>query len=96
MIPIKSDGYLKKESLKKYDKFSLGVKFSDLAEANPSDSFEVKTYNPLIDYYKHNGLKKIKECKICHKLFIAEKDKKTCSNRCSRLLEKINKNGKVL
>lgn len=90
------DEYLVQVRLKKYDKFSLGAKFSDLAEANPSDSFEVKTYNPLIDYYKHNGLKKIKECKICHKLFIAEKDKKTCSNRCSRLLEKINKNGKVL
>lgn len=90
------DGYLVQVRLKKYDKFSLGAKFSELAEANPSDSFEVKTYNPLIDYYKHNGLKKIKECKICHELFIAEKDKKTCSNRCSRLLEKINKNGKVL
>ena len=91
-----NDGYLEQVRLKKYDKFSLGAKFSDLAEANPSDSFEVKTYNPLIDYYKHNGLKKIKECKICHELFIAEKDKKTCSSRCSRLLEKINKNGKVL
>ena len=97
--PIKKlvdGGYLKKESLKKYDKFSLGAIFSNLAETNSSDSFEVKTYNPLIDYYKHNGLKKIKECKICHELFIAEKDKKTCSDRCSRLLEKINKNGKVL
>lgn len=90
------EGYLVQERLKKYDKFSLGAIFSNLAETNSSDSFEVKTYNPLIDYYKHNGLKKIKECKICHELFIAEKNKKTCSNRCSRLLEKINKNGKVL
>lgn len=52
-----------------------------------------KDNNPLYKIYKEEG-EQLKECVICEKLFLAEKNRKTCSSKCSRLLELQNKNKK--
>lgn len=53
-----------------------------------------KDNNPLYKIYKEEGAQ-LKECVICGKLFPSEKNRKTCSSKCSRLLELQNKNKKA-
>ena len=49
-----------------------------------------KEKNPLIDLYQYNGERSVKICEVCGRKFFAERNRKTCSNKCSELLRKRN------
>lgn len=85
-------GRIKVEEHRSYFKVAILTKMQGESET----AFYSVNANPLIDYYRHNRLKKIKECKICHKEFIAEGNQKTCGIRCSNRMKLINKNGLVI
>lgn len=49
---------------------------------NPA--YDVIQKNPLIDFYKNNGERKISKCVICRREFIKAGSSITCSDNCSR------------
>ena len=78
-------GYIKQEKLKKYIKISFY-----LPDPDKTKLFCVKEPNPLIDLYQYNGDCSVKICEVCGQKFLAERNRKTCSNKCSELLCKRN------
>ena len=54
--------------------------------------FSVKERNPLIDFYKYNGERKIGSCVICGKEFIKVRNAITCGDVCSKENRKRNNN----
>lgn len=83
-------GLIKIERCKEYDKIYL--LFKDKISGDSKEIFTVKNWNPMLDYYLYTGEAKIKKCEICEKLFIAIGNSKTCSEKCSGVLERKNKN----
>ena len=53
-------------------------KFEKLTEA-----LSVKKKNPLIDFYKYNGERKVEKCVVCGDEFIKMGNKITCCDSCS-------------
>lgn len=78
----------------KYDKiYPLFV--NDIA-SDSEVAFVVKNKNPMFDLYMNDDHNvKVKYCEICGKPFYPERNEKTCSSDCSRVLELMNKNKKV-
>lgn len=61
-------------------------------------AFVAKNSNPMFDLYLYDGVelnKKVKLCEVCGKPYYPERNEKTCSPSCSRLLELENKNKKA-
>ena len=56
--------------------------------------FYAESNNPLLDLWKHNGDRKVRVCKICGREFLVVGNAKTCTDKCSILLKKRNKNKK--
>lgn len=87
---LQKKGYIRIESRQDYDKLYL------LNIPDDSDSeiiFTVISANPLYDLWEKNEDKKIGYCKICGNKFVVTGNTKTCLNeKCSKLLEKMNKN----
>lgn len=54
-------------------------------------AFSISQKNPLVEFYKHNGERKIGECVICGKEFIKVGNMVTCGENCSRENRKRNK-----
>lgn len=54
-------------------------------------AFSVSQKNPLIEFYKHNGERKIRECVICGREFIKIGSAVTCGENCSRENRKRNR-----
>jgi len=54
-------------------------------------AFSVKQWNPLVEFYKYNGERKIGECVICGKEFIKAGNMVTCGENCSRENRRRNK-----
>lgn len=50
----------------------------------------MKSANPLIDLYQYSGDRSVKICEMCGQKFIAKRNLKTCSDKCSELLRKRN------
>ena len=55
-------------------------------------AFPVRQKNPLVDFYKYNGERKIGRCVICGKEFIKIRNAITCGDMCSRENRKRNNN----
>lgn len=55
-------------------------------------AFSVMQWNPLVDFYKYNGERKIGRCVICGKEFIKIRNAITCGDMCSRENRKRNNN----
>lgn len=47
-------------------------------------AFSVNQKNPLVDFYKYNGERKIESCAICGKEFIKVRNAITCGDICSQ------------
>lgn len=56
-----------------------------------NNDFSVKQWNPLVEFYKYNGERKIGECVICGKEYIKVGNMVTCGENCSRENRKRNK-----
>lgn len=84
--------YIKRESLKAYDKIYL----RNVPEEKGQEKivFHAESYNPLVDLWEYNSDRKIKQCEICKRKFVVSGNMKTCSDKCSKILEKRNKNKK--
>lgn len=82
---LEKAGYIKQEKLRKYIKISFY-----LPDPDENQLFYAKEPNPLIDLYQYNGKYKIKICEVCGQKFLSERNRKTCSNKCSELLCKRN------
>ena len=85
---LEKSGQIKQEKLKEYIKISFY-----LPEPDKMKLFCVKSANPLIDLYQYNGNRSVKICEMCGQKFIAKRNRKTCSDKCSELLCK--RNGKI-
>lgn len=85
---LEKSGYIKKEECKKYTKvyFTMNLRKDD------SEIFCVGSYNPLVDLFRYNKDRKTMKCKNCGRWFIASGNTKTCSDECSDLNRKLNKN----
>lgn len=89
---LEKNGYIKQETLQKYDKIYLcGI---PAKTAEDKEIFVSESVNPLLDLWKFNNDRKVKTCEICGKKFLVVGNMKTCSQTCSRKLEKSNKNKK--
>lgn len=76
---------------KEYDK--IYPLFVDNIASDSKTLFTVENRNPMFDLYLNTDLNvKVKHCEICGRPFYPERNGKTCSSECSRLLELINKN----
>lgn len=53
-------------------------------------AYEVIQRNPLIDFYKYNGERKVRQCVICGREFIKAGSAITCSDNCSSENRKRN------
>lgn len=53
-------------------------------------AFSVNQKNPLVDFYKYNGERKIERCVICGKEFIKVRNAITCGDICSKENRKRN------
>lgn len=82
---LEKSGQIKQEKLKEYIKI-----FFYLPEPDKTPLFCVKSANPLIDLYQYNGDRSVKICEMCGQKFIAKRNRKTCSDKCSELLYKRN------
>lgn len=85
---LEKSGQIKQEKLKEYIKISFY-----LPEPDKTPLFCVKSANPLIDLYQYSGDRSVKICEVCGRKFFAERNRKTCSDKCSELLRK--RNGKI-
>ena len=63
------------------------------AVENQDIAFFVRQRNPLVDFYKYNGERKIGRCVICGRDFIKARNAVTCGNVCNKEKYKRN-NGK--
>lgn len=60
---------------------------------NDKVAFVVKEPNPMINYFEYTGERTIKVCDHCKEKFIMKPgNHKTCSPKCSRKMELLNKN----
>lgn len=60
---------------------------------NDRVAFVVKEPNPMINYFEYTGERTIKVCDHCKEKFIMKPgNHKTCSPKCSRKMELLNKN----
>lgn len=84
--------YIKRESLKAYDKICL-LNVPEEKEQQEI-AFYTESYNPLLDLWEYNSDRKIKQCEICKRKFVVSGNMKTCSDKCSKVLVKRNKNKK--
>lgn len=84
--------YIKRESLKAYDKIYL-LNVPEEKEQQEI-AFYTESYNPLLDLWEYNSDRKIKQCEICKRKFVVSGNMKTCSDKCSKVLVKRNKNKK--
>ena len=82
---LEKSGQIKQEKLKEYIKISFY-----LPEPDKTPLFCVKSANPLIDLYQYSGDRSVKICEMCGQKFIAKRNRKTCSDKCSELLYKRN------
>ena len=82
----------KRESLKAYDKIYL-LNVPEEKEQQEI-AFYTESYNPLLDLWEYNSDRKIKQCEICKRKFVVSGNMKTCSDKCSKVLVKRNKNKK--
>ncbi len=55
-------------------------------------AFKVSQRNPLVDFYKFNGERKIEKCVVCGREFIKVGNTLTCGENCSRENRKRNNN----
>lgn len=75
--------------MQNYDKVYL----RELPETDVSDIvFDAESNNPLLDLWEYNGERKVAKCEICNKKFVVVGNTKTCSDKCSKVLVKRNKN----
>lgn len=49
-------------------------------------------YDGLLDLWESNRDRKVGKCEICAKKFVVVGNSKTCSDKCSKVLVKKNKN----
>lgn len=84
--------YIKRESLKAYDKIYL-LNVPEEKEQQEI-AFYTESYNSLLDLWEYNSDRKIKQCEICKRKFVVSGNMKTCSDKCSKILVKRNKNKK--
>ena len=54
--------------------------------------FDADSNNPLLDLWEYNEERKVAKCEICNKKFVVVGNTKTCSDKCSKVLVKKNKN----
>ena len=91
---LEKNGYVKQEECQRYKKISLCelpiVEEKDLPQEKIL--FYAESNNPLLDLWKHNGDRKVKLCEICGSKFLVVGNAKTCTDKCSTLLKKRNKN----
>lgn len=87
---LEKNAYIKLKNMDK--KYTVLFKDIPLDTDKSEILFSVYNKNPLIDYYKYSGEKSVKQCVICGRDFVADKNEKTCSDGCSRNLELMNKN----
>lgn len=92
LIQLEKNGYIKTEECQRYTKVFVKMVF-ELNE-DEKELFSVAESNPLIDLFKYNGDRKTRQCEICKKWFVASGNNKTCSDKCSNHMRKMNKNGK--
>ena len=60
---------------------------------NDEVAFIVEESNPMINYFEYTEERVIKECEWCNKKYIMKPGNyKTCSSKCSRKLQLLNKN----
>lgn len=81
--------YIKREQRERYDKIYLcDIPTEEASEAQ----FMAESFNPLLDLWESNGDRKVGKCEICGKKFVVVGNSKTCSDKCSKILVKKNKN----
>lgn len=81
--------YIKREQRERYDKIYLcDIPTEEASEAQ----FMAESFNPLLDLWESNGDRKVGKCEICAKKFVVVGNSKTCSDKCSKVLVKKNKN----
>ena len=93
---LEKNGYIKQEECQRYKKISLcGLPvIEEKAVAEEGILFYAKSNNPLLDLWKYNGDRKVRLCEICGSKFLVVGNAKTCTDKCSILLKKRNKNKK--
>lgn len=93
---MEKSGYIKQEECQRYKKISLCglpvVEEKDLPQEEIL--FHTESNNPLLDLWKYNGDRKVRICEICGSKFLVVGNAKTCTDKCSILLKKRNKNKK--
>lgn len=93
---LEKNGYIKQEECQRYKKISLCglpvIEEKDLPQEEIL--FHTESNNPLLDLWKYNGDRKVRICEICGSKFLVVGNAKTCTDKCSTLLRKRNKNKK--
>ena len=91
---LEKNGYIKQEECQRYKKISLCglpvIEEKDLPQEEIL--FHTESNNPLLDLWKYNGDRKVRICEICGSKFLVVGNAKTCTDKCSTLLKKRNKN----
>ena len=88
-LTLEKNKYIRREHMQNYDKVYL----RELPETDVSDIvFDAESNNPLLDLWEYNGERKVAKCEICNKKFVVVGNTKTCSDKCSKVLVKRNKN----
>lgn len=88
---LEQNGYIKREQLQSYDKITVvNIPRAEDTEA----AFIAESNNPLLDLWGYNHDRKVAKCKICGKKFTVVGARKTCSDKCSKILLKKSKNKK--
>lgn len=91
MNRLEQNGYIKREQLQSYDKITV----VNIPEAEDTQvAFTAESNNPLLDLWEHNQDRKVAKCEICGKKFTVVGARKTCSDKCSKILLKRGKNKK--
>lgn len=86
---LEKNRYIRREHMQNYDKVYLTV----LPETDVLDIvFDADSNNPLLDLWEYNEERKVAKCEICNKKFVVVGNTKTCSDKCSKVLVKKNKN----
>lgn len=86
---LEKNEYIRREHMQNYDKVYL----RELPETDVSDIvFDAESNNPLLDLWEYNGERKVAKCELCNKKLVVVGNTKTCSDKCSKVLVKRNKN----
>ena len=86
---LEKNKYIRREHMQNYDKVYL----RELPEIDVLDIvFDAESNNPLLDLWEYNEERKVAKCEICNKKFVVAGNTKTCSDKCSKVLVKRNKN----